>query len=1136
MTNATPCDRAFSSSDSSDSSSPSDLRQRLQGLPSSDEFSPLGDRAAVLSRRICRKRKLFLRLHGAADRIEESDEWEEKEERAEGSLAAVLRRMPMDARARRRARVRLESSHRDDKAMVIPRPASPFKVTDDDDEEDEGEEDEDDNNHDKLDSGGSAAARSTQECDYLRLPAIEPTLRRQPRPTSLSEPPTARFPRRVNVEARDVCKDAPHDGRSRSADLRSVSPFSFSHLLPTKRSFGGYRPAPGVVLRNLSSGSESGSAKEATSCLPFARKIADPIATLELSSPELKPAVADEPTKKMPIISAQSDIMSSVLPNLPSICQQRDDDRSSRVHRDDSRRCTTEFEDSYDDEEEEESYRARALVTPETRHDCVDDHHRYDLDYLTMRSGNFCIAVEDDPSGNVAQDDTMEKPTSAYTREADDSPRSTGRLRNEEEALSSRTSEPLGSEGHSRSSRTSKMYWQKEALSSGRWHNDTDASDKYDREDVATVTNVPTLALNSQDISCSTSAYSRECSAVQHLDPHELIEALSAVSLQRREEERDDVRKRKDHRGKEPTDTSCETPCPVAKGETWRVPRSSISESPGKALSRVPSRIPVRVPSSKTVSSNSATVLLGCRANSRSSGKIANYEEATLSGDRNDIATAGSNIVHRQPNVNSYSRIREQDSLSRENSIEVRIVETRSNAPKDDETECDMNGRASLPSSNPLSVQSAELGENIRRRAQRPSESWRSEKSRSLVFCPVDFPGDRGFLRIDEPSFDRSSEPSKVAWSEESGFQLHRTQEVSSFAARMSSLNLSGELKKKKRSQERFPFTISETPAALATKRESTIDYQVASDKDLRLEKTDDQLKENATHQLKTHPSITRLATAGLEDTVAEILYCVAQDQKRDELSSRSRIKGFMRMFSSKFRTSKQPNDVRLVKPAEVIYENRACRVDSGANSCSGHSSTEETIYGMNRGKSPNKIVHRVARSNPTLVCGRNVLRKTSSLIAIPQDHPHRRHDRDDLWVRDFKETLDVLGKDDETLREQNQVDNSKDQYSIFLADNLRSSKVSNIDCSDSPEVQQQCDALISGHVTSSTGRNKRGIDVDIVPEIDEIEEVLSGCLCLRLCRLIAPSKPRLSLRVQVPPSKTKKPGLFLWKRKKVVL
>lgn len=1238
-----------SSSSGSSGSSASDLRRRLQDLPSSDELTPLADRVAALGRRIGRKRELFLRLHGVADRIEESDEWEEREERAgvEGSSGVPLRR-PMDARTRRRARVRSGSSRCDDKAMVISRPAGPFGVSHCNDDEDDDEEDNNgDCNHDRLNPGGVTATQSTQECDYTRLPAIESTLGQQPRPTSLSEPSTARFPRRVNIETRDVRSDAsfaPCSSHSRSTDLRSVSPFCFSHIRP-KRKIGGYRPTPGVLLKNLKSDSDSGSVKETSRCHPVARRMGDSIATLELSSPELK--TADEPTKKMPIMSARSDITESILPNLlPSVLRRNDD---YQIHCDDSSRCSA-LEDSYD--EEAESYRSR-LITPEAHRDDLKDHLGFDR--LIKRSNNgFCKAAED-YSPEIVEEvilETVEESMETYMRETGDSPRSTGRIPNDtEEALSSQTSEPFGSEGHSRSSHTPKMYRQKEVLSSGRYQNDTDVSDKYD-QNIATVTNVPMLALNSsQDISCSTSAYSRECSAVQPLDPHELIQVLSAVSLQQGKG-RDGVRKCEDPQGKDTIDASRRVSCFAAKGETWRVPSSSTLQSSERAPSRVPSRIPIKVTSSTTKLSEC------CAISECSVGKIANYEEARLA-DSNDIPTGlRRGIVPRQLDVNSCYRVHGQDPLprSRKNGVEVTVVETSPDMfiPKDEEVECEVNEReyTSLPSTNPPSPQSAELGHNLLHEAQFPVEDKCNEKSYPLVFCPneVAFSGNQDFSKIDDdlqsPCLSRcrndeksnqssqvesarnveenvtwqtedewvsnndeeypddeedkgrsrdgksevvflrrieclgstelcdpasaeipqplrssrsemakivkdqrvendselgkdksnfGSEPSKIARSENSVLQLRRTQEICSFVAQISSsmLNLSDELKRKKRkSQERFPFTISEAPAARAVKRESAIDYQVL-DKDLHGEKMDDQLKEKTSHQLKMHPSITRLANAGLEDTFADILYCVAQDQKEEELSSKSRIKSFMQMFSSKFRRfSQQRSDVRITKPAEVIYKNQACQVDSKANSCSEYSSTEET-HRTSYDKSLNRNVYRFAKSNPTLIFEGNVLRKTSSLTAIPQ-HPYRRHDRDDLWVRGFKETPLESVKNNKTSWKQDQVDDSKDRYSIFLAKTLHSDKksVPDIDRGNSPEVQQQQhDALISGHIAPLAGKS-RNIDVDIIPEIDEIEEVLSGCFCLRLCRLITQSKHRLSIRKQVSSSKRKNSGLFLWKKK----
>ncbi|CAL1689824.1 unnamed protein product [Lasius platythorax] len=1343
------------SSESSDSS-PSDLRRRLEDLPSPDEFTLLADRVAALGRRIGRKRELFLRLHGVANRIEENDEREEGEQRVEPwrSCSSGASRS-RDARARRRARIRVESSSRcdGDKAMVISRaggPVDPSKITQGDDDDD------------KSNPAESSVDRSARDGDRLRLPAIEIS-RRQSRSSSLSEPSSTRYSSRNNGDSRDIKSAisalrshrgfAPRDSATKSTDLPSVSPFSLNSVRPKK--FGGYRPSSGVIFKHLSSGSESESVDEANRGLSAARKIGNSIETLELSSPESKVVAVNEPIKKMPIImSARNDIIGSILPNLlPSSRSLDDDNLDRRISQDTSRSCVvgrvnrdgymmkacnelekitrdvvktafderarceelvtktcnefqiepkyedthdkrnemprntltfsarsftsesaklvtsicneqihddpvmktsnefkqSDFEDKRNQKEETESYRCN---TPKIHRDDIEDQFIFNR---PMDQLNFEVNSSENIDGDVLDTSEWNRLTSLYTQGAVETPHLTERIQSDtlEEALSSRASGPFESEGHSRSSRTPKIYLQKEALSSRRsQNNDVDTSDNCDRE---IITKVPALVLNSHDISYSTSADSREYSATRPLDPRALIRALSDVSLKRRRQEENVPRKREDfyRHDKDAIDPSSRSPSnfPV-KGETWRVPRSSsTSESPRKSLSRVPSRIPIRIYSSKTVSATGANELSGYYKHPENSNK--NDEEAKFLDQNSVRSEVDESVARRRSSVNSScSRVHERDSSlivrSRNGDIQVK---SGTFVPDDKGTkyEADDHALGSVTSSNSRDPQSTPFGDYIYDRTGRFSETRFGVKNfQPVLFDKTVYSGDRDYAKTDDESpcmfknkendessriessrnveenftwrteddcasindeenpedvkdkdyysaydekpkelylrtkehfklaiertcepaspftiqhlhLDPSSEieksarkqqagddlefngdqlsfdpsPAKVAQeSENLTFQIQRKQELSEIAS--SAFNLNYE-KRKKKSQERFPFTISE---GSAIKHQDTSDY-LSPDKNLDCtEKTNDQLEEKTVHRLQMHPSITRLATSGLEDTVADILCCVAQEQKEVESSSKSRMKALVRIFSSKLRRApkKQPNDNKTSEPAKVIYENRACQVDSKANSCSGDSSTEEA-HRMNFDKSSSNrwIDYRVAKCSSTLVSSENII-KTESLQAVAQKHPYRRYERDDLWIQDIKDpSFDVNKDNDASQREDrtNKESSPKDPYSIFLAKNLQSDKLSESNI-HSYFPKQQCDVLISDHVAPSDGQSKQSIDrkipSNVIPE--EIEENPTGCLCWRLCRIIAPSKYRSSIRDQVSSSRTKRSSFLLWKRK----
>lgn len=1328
-------------------------------MPSPSESALLADRLAILTRQICRKREFFFRLHAsAADRIEEDDEWAEREQKS-GPESSLREFRPKDARARRRARVRPETSSRHDKAMVISQsgePASgPSKVIDDNESRNPAE---------------SVVNRSARDRDYLRLSAIGMIPRGQPPGSSLSEPSSTRQPlcRRESRDARSDILFARSSrsfaSRDKSADLRTVVPFALSSIRPMK--FGGYRPPAGVVLKNLSSGSESEFADANREQLPFVRKNDDSTAIFELSSPESKIAAIDKPITKMPIMCAKSDITRPILPSARSSrgdlssCYRTYRDTAgdrvedSQINRDgfawifddeqvsqdehsmricnEHRRLEAEHEDAHDEKDDVSQSASTfaagnsVLESTELVTSICDERILASHDELGARaSQEFKQAeseLEDERGSKVAVDsyrlirpttfeidreyesegDLADRLTSVSARGNIDSPRLIDGIPRDttEEASSSRTSERFGSEDRSRSSCAPKTHSRRETLVRGgmlpRRRFQYTSDERCERE---ITTNVPTLALNSQNVSCSTSAGSRECSATRPLDPRALIRALSDVSLRQGEGWKNVPRKcdGAPRREKDMADVSSGASDFPAMGETWRVSSFSMSESPGRLPSRdLPSRIPVRIPSGKIISCDNADRLLACRHDRRSenlNAMIANRGAAILI-DRNDVrSVVGGNIARRQVEAYSpYSQNCERASLlkSRRDGVAVTIVEARSgtSAPEDEAAGYETNDYepGSLTSSNLPSPRSISCGDrHTHREAQRASENGFGGGDRQAVFLgEAVYPGDRDFSKIDddddarsrsdcstsqksadtadvtsvneslclpkhdddgpiledqsslfEPSrnvkentecgtedecassngeenaedaktegyyetynnrpegaylerkerfkatieetydsllfkshpprvgapseiekvttkrrddlefhadksdFDRYLEATKIAQSDSLVFQIRRTHGISSFAANASSstLNLNCETRKKKRSQERFPFTISEASGLLPAKRNNTTDCQ-PPDKDFRRTKVDEHAEEMIVHRLKVHPSITRLATAGLEDTVAEILCCSVQDQKNDKSSSRSKMKGLVRMFSAKLRRGpKQRNDIQIPDTTKIIYENRACRADSRTNSCSDGSSTER-IQNTNHDSSSNtrRIPHRVVGSNPTLGSDGNILKKTEGLEAIPREHPRRRYDRDDLWVQNLEKFSHAVEDDDETLRKQERTSPSRDRYSIFLAKNLQSAKPAESKTEhDNSTGGQQRDALIIGGMVPSVGKSKKSerARANPVSEMEEIEEDLTGCLCSGLCRLITPSKYRLSIREQVSSPKTKVSGTLLRKRKK---
>jgi len=375
-------------------------------------------------------------------------------------------------------------------------------------------------------------------------------------------------------------------------------------------------------------------------------------------------------------------------------------------------------------------------------------------------------------------------------------------------------------------------------------------------------------------------------------------------------------------------------------------------------------------------------------------------------------------------------------------------------------------------------------------------------------------------------------EPPKVTEPGENPTCQVKAQEISGFVAKMSSPTLnptSQEPKKKRKSQERFPFTISEASRTIVKEHmdmRQQSDYQQSLDKNYT--EADDPLKEKAMRQLKAHPSITRLASAGLENTVAEILCCVAQEQRENESSSRSRMKAFVRIFASKLRKgSKQRSDRRNSEPAKIIYENRACQVTSKTNSCSSADSSTEKSHNLNLGESSNN--HWIDQSNSVFLFDGNVLNKSDSLEAIAQEHP-RKYERDNLWVQDVKETL--LGEKETRMTQEDEDEASKrdakDRYSIFLAKDFQSDKLSRSrDTRKGDDMSAASNPISTDEIARKTASDHNFVELE---ELDEDD--LTGCLCLRLCRLFTQSADRFPIR-QETPAKMRKSSSLLWKRKK---
>jgi len=1272
-----------------------------------------------------------------ANRIEENDECEEREQRGLDILGAFR---PKDARARRRARVRQETSPNGDEAMVISQSAGadpshpnadPFKTN---------------AANDDKSSLAESVERPARDHGYLQSSTIEMS-RRQPRSVSLSEPSSTRsghhhnnvaWHEKLNVHSFRNSY-TPRENSSNSADLPSVAPFSISNVRPKK--FGGYRPSSGMILKNLSSGSESESANETS------RPQKTSTATiLELSSPESKSAAANGLAKKT---SVRNDPTRSMLPNLPSSTRSLRGESANRSVSQEDTRITympghanrddtlVRFSNQMDDVIAEprvktyhnkqticddlatsnlyESWHIAAKYECDENEDASQNAFGYSARSFLSESGEMPMSARNERlSSDILGGYDKLKQTKAqfedgYNEQAElesyralastmrhdemKDPRSLGRLLEEavsdieasfpessdlydakwirrkvksgeappdsieraktalaEDTMSSETPEPFGSEDHSRSSYVTKMCLQMDIFSNERLQSNVDAiMDKYDQE-IATMTKVPTLVLNSQDVSYSTSTGSRDCPAAQPLDPHALIKALSDVSLKRERQESASRKHEETHPSRlDNNAVTSDLPNFSAKGETWRVARSAESETK-RSLTRVASKIPVRISSSKNVLF--VNNLPECYKNVETSSKPANDEKAQFVKDGAQ-SEASRNVVQ-QRSSSPYSEVCRQRSSqrTRDVSIEVVSIRTQSNGfPSDnetandykalisphlhsphtpygnegiyDKTACSSNKSrfdANVPpmSSNEGSYSSsrdyAKIDDDVRSRSDHSTSrksvetmnitsatespypkykqdsiprnteenaTWRTEDECASIdneegtkdledrdydsysnkaeetystrtkerFEPklVELYSWSASKKQDIPQIDLSSEIERITRRQANYAEQEpnpyrnlepvevteaenptnpRNAEMSDYVAEMSpTLNpLTGqEPRKKKKSQERFPFTISEASRTIMNEQIETrqqSDYQ-SPNKDY----AEDPL--NVIRQLKAHPSITRLASAGLEDTVAEILCCVAQERRESESSSGSRMRAFVRILSSKLRkgSKQKPKRSRYTEPAKIIYENRACQVTSKTNSCTSADSSTEKVHKLNLDESSNHWMNQ--SSNSALIFDGNVLNKSDSLQVMAQEHP-RKYERDNLWVQDVKETL--LGeKEAKMTREKSDEDkperDAKDRYSIFLAKDFQSDKLSR-----SHDTRKKDDMPTCSHRLSADGNGRRTTDQSFV-DLEEMEENLTGCLCLRLCRLFMPSSNRFSMKQSA--TKMKKSTLPLRKRRK---
>ncbi|KOX77136.1 hypothetical protein WN51_10226 [Melipona quadrifasciata] len=310
----------------------------------------------------------------------------------------------------------------------------------------------------------------------------------------------------------------------------------------------------------------------------------------------------------------------------------------------------------------------------------------------------------------------------------------------------------------------------------------------------------------------------------------------------------------------------------------------------------------------------------------------------------------------------------------------------------------------------------------------------------------------------------------------------------------------------KKRSQDRFPFTISEKTSIASMK------FKVPG----RLADLDED-EEDRGYKLDTHPSITRLAGSEFEDSPADIVSYVARTELSDRCAKSSGMRGLVKKFSAKWRKSRRRESTNA---ADVIYKNRDYREECESSNCSELSSLREfKIYESTEEKlcepEPNPDS---PDEKSSVVCDRASSDGESKNRNTPSsaENPCRRYDRDDLWVQALKDLDRERGK---TKNAEADEDKLQDRYSVFFVKSARGT----------PEQSAKAPALVDENRKQdsvSTERRKNRVkfrgSLTVTPESTEdvlLEELArhenfervrrdrknaqSECFCLRFYRMI---------------------------------
>ncbi|KAL2735972.1 serine-rich adhesin for platelets-like [Vespula squamosa] len=300
---------------------------------------------------------------------------------------------------------------------------------------------------------------------------------------------------------------------------------------------------------------------------------------------------------------------------------------------------------------------------------------------------------------------------------------------------------------------------------------------------------------------------------------------------------------------------------------------------------------------------------------------------------------------------------------------------------------------------------------------------------------------------------------------------------------------------KSKKSQDRFPFTISETKSMISTKHE-------VGSKQGHCENVCNKTRSLETFREFTYPTVIDFSRPNFD----YFTYSERQEQR----NILPKMKGFVRRFSKKLKVPRRHNDdTDKETSTKVIYQNQECQNDSMPESSSDESTIKESRW----------IVPRSGNTRSSIISSSKSLKKTMSLenLTLPSEYPRRRYDRDDQWVKELKE------------QSSQRTTSSKERFSIFTSRSSSNSLVEDFskvsakrsrdkgECTTCKKKEDRVNTSVSSSPSDVIKSNVNEINNERNPDIDEIStNTESGCICFKfyrtlICSFFVPSKDQTS-------------------------